>query len=488
MSLPKAVRRSCIVITTPTICSAGLARARTLSTVSRRSSVPSRAKYDDWMGISRWLEATRAFTVRSPRVGGQSMTTYSNSPLTASSRSLRRKCASSSPTSLASSLARLMRAGARNRCGCAVGTMMSFRPQFGSTKASKTFLVMVRGSMKVSELLPCGSRSMSRVGLPRRASAAARLMAVVVLPTPPFWFAIETIIGDGIVSTAAAPAKEILGISGFRRVLRPCWPPNRGFPLHLVFAHVVGIEALQPFLEPLGLAFGRRRLDLLGLLDDVLFREDRRLGAQRERDRVTRPRVDGHGIPPDAQVDDREVGAVLHVRDHHPLDAALEILDDVAQQVVRHRPWRRGVLDLHGDGVGLEHADPDFEDPGGVLVAQDDDGRAGDLVDHQALDGHLDQHGVPLTALGPASVIRARTREPSASAGREAASGQAMFTMVLPSVRPAHSSGRRRLGPSINTSYAFPTISSRIALWMVFCACCSATIRRVFSGSDTSST
>ena len=97
------------------------------------------------MGIRRWLEATRALTVRRPSVGGQSMTMYSNSPFTASRRSLRRKCASSSPTSLASSLARLMRAGARNRWGCGVGTMMSFRPQFGSTKASKTFFVSVRG-------------------------------------------------------------------------------------------------------------------------------------------------------------------------------------------------------------------------------------------------------------------------------------------------------------------------------------------------------
>ena len=34
----------------------------------------------------------------------------------------------------------------------------------------------------------CGSRSMTSVGLPLRASAAARLTVVVVLPTPPFWF------------------------------------------------------------------------------------------------------------------------------------------------------------------------------------------------------------------------------------------------------------------------------------------------------------
>src|SRR2546426_2932395 len=38
--------------------------------------------------------------------------------------------------------------------------------------------------------LPCGSASMSSVFRSAVASEAARLTAVVVLPTPPFWFAI----------------------------------------------------------------------------------------------------------------------------------------------------------------------------------------------------------------------------------------------------------------------------------------------------------
>src|SRR5690606_20487 len=37
--------------------------------------------------------------------------------------------------------------------------------------------------------LPCGSRSTSKTLRGVRASAAARLTAVVVLPTPPFWLA-----------------------------------------------------------------------------------------------------------------------------------------------------------------------------------------------------------------------------------------------------------------------------------------------------------
>src|SRR5690606_20176431 len=42
--------------------------------------------------------------------------------------------------------------------------------------------------------LPCGSRSTSSVRWPWRASAAARLTVVVVLPTPPFWFATTKIL------------------------------------------------------------------------------------------------------------------------------------------------------------------------------------------------------------------------------------------------------------------------------------------------------
>src|SRR5690606_17445891 len=41
--------------------------------------------------------------------------------------------------------------------------------------------------------LPCGSRSTIKTRSPIAASAVARLIAVVVLPTPPFWFAMVMI-------------------------------------------------------------------------------------------------------------------------------------------------------------------------------------------------------------------------------------------------------------------------------------------------------
>jgi hypothetical protein len=67
-----------------------LARARTFSIVSSRSSVPSSAKYDDWIGMRRCVAATSAFTVSSPSVGGQSMTMLGNRAVIGCSRSFSR--------------------------------------------------------------------------------------------------------------------------------------------------------------------------------------------------------------------------------------------------------------------------------------------------------------------------------------------------------------------------------------------------------------
>src|SRR5690348_3260467 len=64
------------------------------------------------------------------------------------------------------------------------------------------------------EALPCGSRSTIRTVSPIAASAVPRLMAVVVLPTPPFWLAMARTRG-----TRAAPGsvltRERTGVSAF---------------------------------------------------------------------------------------------------------------------------------------------------------------------------------------------------------------------------------------------------------------------------------
>src|SRR5690606_971001 len=69
--------------------------------------------------------------------------------------------------------------------------------------------------------LPCGSRSTSNTRFFCNARLAARLIAVVVLPTPPFWFAIQNTRGDFIsfviFSYLLQPYKTTLSIQ-FRHV------------------------------------------------------------------------------------------------------------------------------------------------------------------------------------------------------------------------------------------------------------------------------
>src|SRR5262245_23254564 len=86
-----------------------------------------------------------------------------------------------------------MRDGATNRFSSGDGMMTSWSGTAGSATASYTLRDTCGMSRNDIVLLACGSRSMSSVRLPRRARAAARLIAVVVLPTPPFWLAIATI-------------------------------------------------------------------------------------------------------------------------------------------------------------------------------------------------------------------------------------------------------------------------------------------------------
>src|SRR5262245_61174251 len=61
--------------------------------------------------------------------------------------------------------------------------------------------------------LPCGSMSMRRMLLPQAASAVPRLIAVVVLPTPPFWLAIATTRpscgGLGLTITRTADSSQL---------------------------------------------------------------------------------------------------------------------------------------------------------------------------------------------------------------------------------------------------------------------------------------
>src|SRR2546428_3041626 len=78
------------------------------------------------------------------------------------------------------------------------------------TFGSMSTLAMLRSTVFTSIPSPtvrfaCGSRSMQRTSWPRAAKAPPRLMAHVVLPTPPFWFAIAMILPNRALLSQAPP-------------------------------------------------------------------------------------------------------------------------------------------------------------------------------------------------------------------------------------------------------------------------------------------
>src|ERR1017187_1016263 len=88
---------------------------------------------------------------------------------------------------------------------------------FSATEPVRTSYALRRASSRATPSPPvaldCGSQSISSVGRPSSASAAARLIAVVVLPTPPFWFttAITLDVATAVATAAAMAAATAVG-------------------------------------------------------------------------------------------------------------------------------------------------------------------------------------------------------------------------------------------------------------------------------------
>ncbi len=171
--------------------------------------------------------------------------------------------------------------------------------QAGSAIASYVLRAIDCRSRNEMLLLACGSRSMSSVFRPRMASAAARLTAVVVLPTPPFWLAMATIMRlkpetqewrgneprqSWTVESSRCSLGADLGRSapivgvGFRSVNRRRMSAGR--QLHLVFPKFLWIKAFQPLLQPGIISRLSRKVDRLRAVDDRLLHEDWWAGSQ----------------------------------------------------------------------------------------------------------------------------------------------------------------------------------------------------------------
>jgi hypothetical protein len=67
----------------------------------------------------------------------------------------------------------------------------------------------------------------------------------------------------------------------------------------------------------------------------------------------------------------------------------VELAEDLGDEVVRHRPWRRRTLKLHQDRRGLGLADPDRQVAVAVLRLQQDDRLLANKVETDPVDVHL---------------------------------------------------------------------------------------------------
>ncbi len=181
-----AFRGSYRVRRMPSILSVGLTVWETVLIVSIKADSPSSAKYSHCMVISTESAATSAFSVSILSDGGQSIITKSYKNLPACSAVFSRCSRFSTDNSATSAAVRSPSAGTQSiaRLSSGVATSESGCCSTRSSKAVAARSPLCRPTETVA--FPCGSKSISSARLPIAASAAERLTAVVVLPTPPF--------------------------------------------------------------------------------------------------------------------------------------------------------------------------------------------------------------------------------------------------------------------------------------------------------------
>src|SRR6266478_5599475 len=141
--------------------------------------------------------------------------------------------------------------------------------------------------------LPWASRSRTRVRRPAAASAVARLIAVVVLPTPPFWLATATIRARRAAATARGNASAVAMLTGYLLQAKND-PPRIRNALAKRRRHCPAFASEGQFI--LGpFPFEKQALGLVGekLLGEAEQPLERRAGARgHDIDRVWRDRLD----------------------------------------------------------------------------------------------------------------------------------------------------------------------------------------------------
>ena len=182
-------RSSYSVSTAPSIASSGFHAARTRSSVRISSLTPSRAKYSHWIGISTASAAASAFSGedaerrravdQDPLVVGRRGRQRVAQPLRAASG---RRAARPRPRPGHGATA----AGRGAGSGCAPWPSRSGRQPLEDLVRGGA----VRPPTRDPRCSSTGGRGRSAArSARRRPRPAPRLITVVVLPTPPFWFA-----------------------------------------------------------------------------------------------------------------------------------------------------------------------------------------------------------------------------------------------------------------------------------------------------------
>src|SRR5215210_8586213 len=158
------------------------------------------------MGIRTSSAAVSALSVRRSRDGGQSSNTLSHD---SGGNFFSARCSLYSraklETSSTSAPTRLIVAGATSSPVISVPTATSCN----GLPSSKTSYMHPSGpgdTPKPLVAFPCGSMSTTRIFSPLPARYAARLMAVVLLPTPPFWLTMATTVLTAGILARRLPA------------------------------------------------------------------------------------------------------------------------------------------------------------------------------------------------------------------------------------------------------------------------------------------
>src|SRR5260370_15765417 len=138
---------------------------------------------------------------------------------------------------------------------------------------------------------------------------------------------------------------------------------------------------------------GKRLLLLARFFDHVLRHVDRHFRRYRYRDSVAGPTIDFDQLAVLADAQPGEIGVLTQLVDVNVLQVAAEVVDDGADQIMRHGAGPHDSLDAPVDAQRLEQADHDGKRAFPVDLVEHDNLLIVDLVDDDSLQFHQNGHG-----------------------------------------------------------------------------------------------